>query len=68
MFCDSFDIENIENIDFTWSPNWIFPKGLVQDLGQKFEFYFYFFSFYFFFLAQKKGLVICLIKASLCRR
>ena len=32
-----------ENIDFLWSPNWIFPKGLVQDLGQKFEFYFYFF-------------------------
>ena len=54
MFCDSFDIENIEDIDFTWSPNWIFPKGLVQDLGQKFEFYFYFFFFLFLFFVTEK--------------
>ena len=52
MFCDSFDIENIENIDFTWSPNWIFPKGLVQDLGQKL---FLLFLFLFFGTEKRFG-------------
>ena len=27
-----------KNVDFTWSSHWIFPKGLIHDFGQKFEF------------------------------
>ena len=28
-----------KNVDFTWSSHWIFPKGLIHDFGQKFEFF-----------------------------
>ena len=26
-----------KKIDFRYSPNWIFPKGLVRDFGQNFQ-------------------------------
>ena len=29
--------QSIEKVNFTWSPNWIFPKGLDNAFGQKFE-------------------------------
>ena len=30
---------NYTNVDFAWSSHWIFPKGLIHDFGQKFEFF-----------------------------
>ena len=29
-----------KNVNFTWSPNWICPEGLVHDFCQKFEMFF----------------------------
>ena len=28
-----------KNVDFTWLSHWIFPRGLIHDLGQKFEYF-----------------------------
>ena len=29
-----------KNVNFTWSPNWICPKGLVHDFCQEFAMFF----------------------------
>ena len=43
MFHDILDkkqaFADYKNIDFRKSPNWICPKGLVHDFGQKFRFF-----------------------------